>query len=1106
MDQQPNKVLIGKDVICIAATDSGASMTSTKNVKLESVSGIKMTQNNPDGTTSQFDMQERFVALDATVDHNHNSESGAVNKVHESTTSVGSLENKFTVHNAGINAYANKHNTTDHSTSLHKAIRSDLNQTTADREAAVSAVDSSLSQELDNVRSDRLAQLSSSRGNMTTDRATGVAALAGANESKLFNDVTSDVNTETALWDTFLENCTLLCAPDTLNQLQQLNDDIAAADTATREQIRTFASETYSLVGEFRETVQQTTGVSATISTSSVQLSATPLIEGTLVMGANKKFFVFFNNVAFDITPAEDSGSHPWKLDFADTTDLTNKQVYLWQTPVVRSGSAAQSHGDQNEIVVVEYDVDETDGTLTLHAIAASQRLIIDTYGPTITQDVVMVPAEFSNLSSLTITGSANEVGVEVSLIEVTSTGSVGRTWKKTSDENGLYAFFPYFEAPLVGVALLVTSNDHSTTFRVSAKDARGLISTTSDFDVIIEGYDITVTNFTVDSGPNYTTRRPTFSGKVEAFAVVTSVFGGVSMSTGRVGSDGEWSITWPVDLPEDQVFNMVFEATDESHNSKQITQGVKIHTESPMFLSVSNDLLTNTRVNTYSGAITPAPGHQFGGVSSVDISVVSDGVDHSSTASIVMDTSGAFAATLNLPDLDAEYTVTYTATNNFGISATHAFVVGLDRTNPVVTVADKVLDSLESITMTGTWSDHGSSETPVIRATIGDVVYLANVMDAAGTLNSGTWGVDFKAAPDSGSAIVFAEGEYAVTAEIEDGAGNKTSASAMLEIDLSAPVIDLSATSLYQNVGNIELKVRILETSLKKVEIAGGGSTLDLTSAFSGKSDNTLVILSSGLSLSSGVHEVTVVVVDNYNKTTAAKIFITVDTTSPVVDGITPNVVETSDGAITFQGYSDEALATLTVAFATNAGSEFTEEQIVTVGAQADSSGKFPWSILATGVPYGTEVLMRTTAMDLAGNQSIHLEQVAHSELFIPVTLYVPYVTPPTVTYATDTSYLRGFVDQWDTIEYIEVFQFGETRRVNLSTMTVPIAGIGTPNAYANDNWREFYVNANMSDVNNTYVSGSFTVQAVNISTITVKQTGQAAVVLYTRTHTTEA
>ena len=1118
----PNQIQLRNGQFTIGVTEGTGSfinLPTDKELLVKAPNGnIKVKAPNEEGVLEEFNLTNKLTQLQQTVTNNNSATNGVQKDIADATADVLALEQRQTTFETDINTFKDKYNTADvdangnpehhpdydsatatlaDSSSVHSGTngqRPAIKQLIADRKTDLGDADTTITNDITTVRTgssnnNSLQQLGTKKNEMVSNRQIEIQALRGVNASALDTNVTQTTTTKTDEFNKWLENCELLCSEHAQNQLQALLDDIAEAHTADGalfDQVSSFATSTYNLIGDFQEVVQSTENVTATITSAKKQGTDKPELTGTIVMAANKKFYLYFNNIAFDITPAE-NGVQNWSLNFTSDTDLAEKKLYGYQSleSIVRHGSS--KFGDQNEVVIIEYNLD-ANNDVTLDKIAASQRLFCDTVGPVLTSNAVAGAGLTSpdHMADITVSGSAGETGAVVHLVEEIS-GGHNRKWEKTTAADGLFSFKPYSEAPTSGTGGTFDHNSQQHTLHLEARDVVGNTTQLGSFH-ITPSFDNSVTNYTITSGPKYNTLRPTISGTVEPLSTVTLIYGGTTM-TATANEQGAWSLVMTKDLPDSSTTALSLQAQDIAGNTADLTHNAEVHTGVPTFSgfgpanSETSPVTVNAVNPTIPGVVGPVPSEQYGGVqTNVTIEVNSYTIQNgqitfgeTSTVTGTVNSAGAIGNYDLGINTAGKYRILYHANNSFGRSSEFTYWLSYDPDAPTVAFNNNTMTANNPtglIAMSGTWTDvNPDNEEPTIKLEITDsnnnvgTYTVGNITRqlAAGD-NRGQWFADVRArvgdpaiTAESGTTFAFTDGTYTVKALVEDQSGNTGNASASLLIDTVLPEIDLTATDALQDNGSSWiLYAKVTEINLKSVALSipgAGGGSYTVTSAFTGKSGQTVALTPgtaplSAINLPDGTYAMTLTVVDTLNNQRQVSRDVTIDSTAPVLASFQPSTAQTtSDQVIAMNGVVNEQIQSVHVSYAATQGGTYTGGGNATINAVTGQG----WSISASNVPYSAAVSVKLVIKDTAGNQTITYKTFQHIQEQVAVEgNIIDGYTASGFGQFTDLFFDAGqsqialIVTEHDNFEYMNVHIHGENHRVNKSDLINVPAGRG--------------------------------------------------------------
>ncbi|WP_426745386.1 Ig-like domain-containing protein [Myxococcus faecalis] len=388
------------------------------------------------------------------------------------------------------------------------------------------------------------------------------------------------------------------------------------------------------------------------------------------------------------------------------------------------------------------------DGLYNLSAVArdATRTSTATTSSFTVdTQTVVAVttPAEGAVLTNPVVTYSGTgEPGATVTVVvDGTTVGTVtvsaGGTWS-------------------VPVAAPLADGPHTVT--ATAEDAQGHTATDTNTFTVDAGTSVAVT--TPAEGAVLTNPVVTYSGTGEPGATVTVVVDGTTVGTVTVGAGGTWSV--PVATPlADGPHTVTATAQDVSGNTATDTNAFVVDSGTSVAVTTPAEgaVLTNPVV-TYSG--TGEPG--------ATVTVVVDGT---TVGTVTVGAGGTWSVPVATPLADGLHTVTATATDTSGNTATDSNTFTVDATTSVAvtTPAEGAVLTNPVVTYSGT-GEPGATVTVVVDGTT-----VGTVTVGAG----GTWSVPV--------ATPLDDGPHTVTATATDTSGNTATDTNTFTVDTGTSV-----------------------------------------------------------------------------------------------------------------------------------------------------------------------------------------------------------------------------------------------------------------------------------------------------------------------------
>ncbi|MDC9531939.1 Ig-like domain-containing protein, partial [Pseudoalteromonas sp. Angola-7] len=379
-----------------------------------------------------------------------------------------------------------------------------------------------------------------------------------------------------------------------------------------------------------------------------------------------------------------------------------------------------------------------------------SETTTIDTQAPTLTIQNV---GDINDLTP-TLQGTSNEIGGTVTLT-VTDSDGVVQTITTTVGTDGHWD---------IEVPSALAQGDFTVT--ASITDAAGNESTANssgNVDTITPVVTVDALGLGNDSTPLISGTSTEPEGTVVNI-VITDSNGDETPLTATVDANGNWQAISP-ELP-DGSYSVQASITDAAGNTGGATQSGTLDSLAPT-LTLDTVGATNDSTPTISGT-TNAPA---GTVISIS---VSDGIT-TETFTATVQAGGSWSADVPNALVDGELTIEASVSDNAGNSTTVSETATLNTTAPSISINTLVDTNDTTPTINGT-SDAADGTT--ISLTFVDSSGAETTTTT--TVTGGVWSV---AAPSE-----LAQGEYTVTAEVDDGLGNIGSASETGEIDLTPP------------------------------------------------------------------------------------------------------------------------------------------------------------------------------------------------------------------------------------------------------------------------------------------------------------------------------
>ncbi|WP_369530573.1 BapA/Bap/LapF family large adhesin, partial [Alteromonas stellipolaris] len=552
----------------------------------------------------------------------------------------------------------------------------------------------------------------------------------------------------------------------------------------------------------------------------------------------------------------------------------------------------------------------------------------IDTTAPVLSLN----PQGTGNDETPNISGSTDLATGSTVTLTITDSAGNTQTFNVIVDSNG------DFSADVPDAIL-----DGSYTVTASASDDAGNTTTTSDTGTL----DTSAPALTLDAQVTVSDTTPTISGTTDLPAgstvtlFVTDSAGNTQTFTALVDASGNFSADVPAPLAEGD-YSVTATATDSNGNSASVTDNNGIvDTVAPV---ISLDALgsNNDTTPTISGTTDLAAGE------TVTVSIT-DNAGNIQTVTATVDANGNFTVDVPAALVEGDYTVTATANDDAGNSASANATGTIDTTAPTLTLDPQGLGNDTTPTISGSTDlAEGSVVSLVITDSAGNIQTVTATVDAAGNFT-----VDVPAA--------LAEGSYSVEATATDEAGNSTSGlDNSGNIDTTPPELNLDELAPENNLtptisGNTNLPAGAIVT-LTVVDSAGNTQTFAATVQTDGSFAANVPS-----PLAEGDYTVTATAQDAAgNQGSDSETGGSVDTTAPM---ITLDPFGTgNDNTPTISGSTDlDAGSTVTITVTDSVGT------VQSFTATVDANGDFSADVPNPMVDGNFDVT--ATATDAAGN-----------------------------------------------------------------------------------------------------------------------------------------
>ncbi|MEN8635100.1 Ig-like domain-containing protein [Pseudoalteromonas distincta] len=631
---------------------------------------------------------------------------------------------------------------------------------------------------------------------------------------------------------------------------------------------------------------------------------------------------VDFDTVTNDSTPTI-SGTSDAEVGTSITVVITDEngvEQTLTTTVDTNGNWEVTPQTDLNEgDNTIEVSVSDEAGNTT----TVTDTITLDTQAPTLTIQTV---GDVNDLTP-TLQGTSNEIGGTVTLIITDSEGAV-QTITTTVESDGHWD---------IEIPSALAQGDFTVT--ASITDAAGNDTTANssgNVDTITPVITVDALGLGNDSTPVISGTSTEPEGTVVNI-VITDSNGDETPITATVDANGNWQATSP-ELPEGS-YSVQASITDAAGNTDSAVQSGTIDSLAPT-LVLDTVGATNDSTPTISGS-TNAPA---GTVISIS---VSDGTT-TQTFTATVQADGSWSADVPNALSDGELAIEASVSDNAGNTTTLSETATLNTTAPSISI-NALLDTNDTTpTINGT-SD--AADGTIISLTFEDSA--GNITTVDTTVTGGVWSID---APTD-----LAEGEYTVTAEVDDGLGNIGSAAETGEIDLTAPSLVIADNDVSNDttptISGTSDAPQGSEVTIIVTDSAGAQQTITATVGASGawSAPATIALAEGNFTVSASVSDAA------GNEATA--------TGTGEIDTIAPTLVLTSPGSSnditpTLSGTSDAVEGTVinfTVVDDLGSSQTFT----TTVDADGNFSIEVP-TALAEG-PY----TITANISDVAGNST---------------------------------------------------------------------------------------------------------------------------------------
>ncbi|MCG7567688.1 retention module-containing protein [Pseudoalteromonas sp. CnMc7-15] len=379
----------------------------------------------------------------------------------------------------------------------------------------------------------------------------------------------------------------------------------------------------------------------------------------------------------------------------------------------------------------------------------------VDTTAPSLT----LTPLGVTNDPTPVISGISDEIGATIA-VEVVDANGTTQSFTAVVQSDGSWQVEVPTELAEGGYQVEASVSDEAG--NSTSATASGTIDTNApdlSIDPLSPTNDVT----------------PTISGSSSAIGAavnltLTDANGQIQTVTAVVAADGSWQVEVPQALAEG-VFTVSASVTDAQGNEAQANTQGQIDVTAP---TLSIDPLGAQSDTT---PIISGVSSQVG--ASVVIEVTdSDGTTQTLTA--VVQSDGRWQVEASQPLAEGDYTVLASVTDEAGNNTQASAQGSIDASAPDLTIDNPGIGNDTTPIITGSSSEVGATVAiTVVDASGNTQTVQATVQD------DGTWSASL--------ATPLAEGQYTITAEVSDNAGNQANDQVQGEVDITAPSVTIS-------------------------------------------------------------------------------------------------------------------------------------------------------------------------------------------------------------------------------------------------------------------------------------------------------------------------
>ncbi|MBB1336023.1 beta strand repeat-containing protein, partial [Pseudoalteromonas sp. SR41-6] len=606
----------------------------------------------------------------------------------------------------------------------------------------------------------------------------------------------------------------------------------------------------------------------------------------------------------------------------------------------------------------VEVSVRDSVGNETTDSVSG----VIDTTAPSLTVQGVGDGSDVTPVFS----GTSNEIGGTVTLV-VTDANGVEQTLSATVQSNGQWS---------VEVPNGLSEGDYSVDAVIT--DAAGndtQVALTGNIDTSVPVVMVNDNGLGNDATPTISGTSTEPAGTVVSISIV-DINGDSYGLSATVLADGSWQVTAP-SLP-DGAYTVTASITDAAGNTGSDTGTGSVDTLDPL-ISINNLGAINDDTPTLSGTSSEPQG-------TVITLTVTDSGGTVTALSATVDANGEWAVTSPVLG-DDDYTVVASVSDVAGNSnsATDTFTLNTLAPSITINAIGETNDTTPTINGTSSAAD-GS----VVTVVINDGINPAETVQT--TVNGGTWSVTATSA--------LAEGDFTVTASVEDGAGNQGTASVTGIIDTTMPDISInSPADSNDTTPTISGTASAPQGSIVTLVFNdAAGNTHTVTTQMTPAGTWSVPALEA---LAEGTYTVTASVSDQAGNPASASVTGLIDVTAPVIS--VNALADSSDVTPLISGQSSDVPAGTQVNVTIIAANGAVQS------ATATTDGAGNWSVEVSNAIIEGEYTVNVSVTDSAGNTGTDSETGVIDTTAPSVTIDAPALTNDNTPVVTGTSDLAS-------------------------------------------------------------------------------------------------